>query len=709
MKRKLMAMLVSIALLATVLVPSFSTFATELETTPAPVSEPAPAPVEALASEPEPAKEEPKEVKEEAQETKAAETETLAEEPASTEQATDEPTEKPAENPISEETKEPVAETTDDVSETNEPTAEPTESADLDAEPTVEPTAEPSIEPSVEPSVEPTVEPEALSVGKSNVSRYAFANEGEISMDVEVSGGVAPYSLKITVNGEEINTIELAEAGKYTVSYAPTEFGKYTLAAEITDANGETASVSAEIPVTVREKEKKSKWEKTFKDVELTGDWREDLIAIAKTQLGYEESSRNFIIDEDGEKKGYTRYGDWYGSDYENWCAMFITFCLRYAGIEKSDFPGDGGCDGWKDKLQSRGAYEKAKGYEPQRGDLIFFDWDDDGELDHVGIVERVSGSTVHTIEGNSASMVRRQEYDMDDETIDGYANTTKLMEKAGVLEELEPEPTAEPTAEPSVEPTAEPTINPDDMPIIEDEKKTCECFDEEGNRACDESCTCDCHNEAQEPETTEEPIATDEPIAPTLEFKQWEQGQAETSLSYEVADAIGYVWQSGAKDENGEMVWTDIVGSNSAMFLLPVDLNSLKLAYRCVAIKAGNELEISDSVTLIDEELVDWLNAGEVTDEMLFRAMNTRSLESLTIEDGKLIYVRTGKSIANYDSETGALRESEFGVVVAYVDMETKKIVPLTGMQEAEPAEEQAEASVEQLTEQPSDDAEAA
>ena len=45
-------------------------------------------------------------------------------------------------------------------------------------------------------------------------------------------------------------------------------------------------------------------------------------MAIARTQLGYEESSLNFIVDEEGMRKGYTRYGDWFGSDYGDWCAM---------------------------------------------------------------------------------------------------------------------------------------------------------------------------------------------------------------------------------------------------------------------------------------------------------------------------------------------------------------------------------------------------
>ena len=76
-------------------------------------------------------------------------------------------------------------------------------------------------------------------------------------------------------------------------------------------------------------------WERAIKNVELTGDWREDVIAIAKTQLGYQESAKNYIVLEVGETiKGYTRYGAWYGDPYGDWCAMFASFVLNYAEVE---------------------------------------------------------------------------------------------------------------------------------------------------------------------------------------------------------------------------------------------------------------------------------------------------------------------------------------------------------------------------------------
>ena len=83
-------------------------------------------------------------------------------------------------------------------------------------------------------------------------------------------------------------------------------------------------------------------WERTL-PAALSGNWADDLIAVAESQLGYHESTNNYILDEGGYIHGYTRYGVWYGSPYGDWCAMFASFCLHYAGIPESAFPDEAG------------------------------------------------------------------------------------------------------------------------------------------------------------------------------------------------------------------------------------------------------------------------------------------------------------------------------------------------------------------------------
>lgn len=163
-------------------------------------------------------------------------------------------------------------------------------------------------------------------------------------------------------------------------------------------------------------------WEQTLPE-QLTGSYTEDVLAIARSQLGYAESTRNYIV-EGQEVKGYTRYGAWYGSPYGDWCAMYVSFCLHYAGVE--NYPLDSNCPNWILTLTEQNKFQDAEDYIPASGDIIFFDWDEDGDADHVGIVaeylpaEEDEPAMVRTIEGNSGNCVQYNLYAADDNTIMG-------------------------------------------------------------------------------------------------------------------------------------------------------------------------------------------------------------------------------------------------------------------------------------------------
>lgn len=49
------------------------------------------------------------------------------------------------------------------------------------------------------------------------------------------------------------------------------------------------------------------------------------------------------------------------------------------------------------------------------------FDWEGDGETDHVGLVERVENGTVYTVEGNSGDACRQNSYAIGSSVIYGY------------------------------------------------------------------------------------------------------------------------------------------------------------------------------------------------------------------------------------------------------------------------------------------------
>lgn len=161
-------------------------------------------------------------------------------------------------------------------------------------------------------------------------------------------------------------------------------------------------------------------WEQTFAGVTLTGNWRQDTLAIAETQLGYAESTKNYVVAEDGETvKGYTRYGAWCGEPYGDWNVMFLTFCLHYAGVE--GVPPDRDCGGWVTSWAD--AFEPAQSHTPAVGDLVLFDRDGDGTADRAGLVAQITDSGFAAMEGDAEDAVRLLTYGADDPGILGYIN----------------------------------------------------------------------------------------------------------------------------------------------------------------------------------------------------------------------------------------------------------------------------------------------
>lgn len=159
-------------------------------------------------------------------------------------------------------------------------------------------------------------------------------------------------------------------------------------------------------------------WEQTFAGVTLTGNWRQDTLAIAETQLGYTESTKNYVVAEDGETvKGYTRYGAWCGEPYGDWNVMFLTFCLHYAGVEGVDRDCGGWVTSWAD------AFEPAQSHTPAAGDLVLFDRDGDGTADRAGLVAQITDSGFAAMEGDAEDAVRLLTYGADDPGILGYIN----------------------------------------------------------------------------------------------------------------------------------------------------------------------------------------------------------------------------------------------------------------------------------------------
>ena len=89
----------------------------------------------------------------------------------------------------------------------------------------------------------------------------------------------------------------------------------------------------------------------------LSGLWTEDLLTVAQSQLGYEQSEKNFELDADDgvTVRHYTRYGEWYGNPYGEWDVMFLSYCLNYAGIPQSAIPQRAGVLALRSDLRATG------------------------------------------------------------------------------------------------------------------------------------------------------------------------------------------------------------------------------------------------------------------------------------------------------------------------------------------------------------------
>lgn len=185
---------------------------------------------------------------------------------------------------------------------------------------------------------------------------------------------------------------------------------------------------------------------------ELTGEWRVDLLSVAKTQIGYVATDSNAAVDDRGEEFTYNRYGDWYGNDLGDMSAMFVSFCLNYAEIDEDVFPQSDDSEEWITVLKARDAevlvttaekvavnleddeigeseaiqlYFEADKHTPGVGDIVFFDKKDDISTAIVVETATEENSSIPTeikvVEGNSKTHeVRYKTYKVD-EAILGY------------------------------------------------------------------------------------------------------------------------------------------------------------------------------------------------------------------------------------------------------------------------------------------------
>lgn len=117
-------------------------------------------------------------------------------------------------------------------------------------------------------------------------------------------------------------------------------------------------------------------------------------LKVLRSQLGYSEGSNN-----------NTKFGRWYGLNFQPWCAMFVSWAAAKAGV-KSIVPRHAYTPAGADWFKKRGQW----GSKPRVGAIVYFDTAGLGRISHVGVVEKVlPGGAFYSIEGNTNAAGSRE------------------------------------------------------------------------------------------------------------------------------------------------------------------------------------------------------------------------------------------------------------------------------------------------------------
>lgn len=180
-----------------------------------------------------------------------------------------------------------------------------------------------------------------------------------------------------------------------------------------------------------------SMWDAQYADTEWKGAWGEDLVTAAKAQIGYKESSDNYVGADDGSHKGYTRYGQFADDAYTDWDAAFVNFCMYYAGLEALNlFPKVTDTADWYNEFQNGGSQNSdylaaPQGYEPKAGDIIFMVRENEERDSQMGVVSSYDNekNEVKVIEGNSDNEVKENGYSADGAHVVAYLKMSEMEE----------------------------------------------------------------------------------------------------------------------------------------------------------------------------------------------------------------------------------------------------------------------------------------
>ena len=203
------------------------------------------------------------------------------------------------------------------------------------------------------------------------------------------------------------NIVETTTTVTHTYLYITVS---YKTAEEMADHFNFTADQRKQLSELLAE-ENRSMWSAVLYGI-YSGD--DAIVTVALSQVG---------------NVGGQPYWSWYGFDSRvEWCACFVSWCANECGyIDSGVIPKFAGCVNGVQWFKDRGQWQDGS-FKPSAGQIIFFDWDNkgssgpqDGQSDHVGIVEKCENGIVYIIEGNSGDSCRQNQYPVGHYEILGY------------------------------------------------------------------------------------------------------------------------------------------------------------------------------------------------------------------------------------------------------------------------------------------------
>lgn len=178
---------------------------------------------------------------------------------------------------------------------------------------------------------------------------------------------------------------------------------------------------------------------------------RDEFVEKAMSWLGTKEGSKGHkqIIADYNKAcaKGREMYND------TPWCAGFVGAVAQETGNELKDglgVPVDCSCGNMIDMAKKAGIWEENDAYTPRKGDIVMYDWKDNGSgddtigHDHTGVVSSVTAKQFKVVEGNKTKAV---------DGVDGVATRTMNINGKNIRGFITPK-FADEVETPSEEPT---------------------------------------------------------------------------------------------------------------------------------------------------------------------------------------------------------------------------------------------------------------